>query len=259
MSEPASHTQTAPIPYVLVAPNGARRGSVDHAELPVGLEQIVATARNCFRAGADGLHLHVRDDRGQHTLDAGRYLETLAELRRVVPDMDVQITTEAAGVFDVAAQLECLRKVRPEWASISVREVARAPELVSTLYGLCEDQGTRVQHILYDREDAALLADWQGRGIVRTEQTDRLLVLGRYSLGQKSAPEDLDQFPQDPSRWMVCAFGQQEHACLLTAAKRGGDVRVGFENSLTDKDGNTWSDNAASVAALVAALKGAQE
>ncbi|MBO9445229.1 3-keto-5-aminohexanoate cleavage protein [Ruegeria sp. R14_0] len=259
MSEPASDTQTAPGPYVLVAPNGARRGLGDHAELPVGLDQIVATAKDCCRAGANGIHLHVRDDRGQHTLDPGRYMETMAELRRAVPDLQVQITTEAAGVFDVAAQLDCLRTVQPEWASISVREVARAPQLAGTLYGLCEDQGTRVQHILYDREDAALLADWQARGIVRSEQTDRLLVLGRYSAGQQSAPEDLDKFPQDPSQWMVCAFGRQEHACLLAAAKRGGDVRVGFENSLTDGDGNTWADNGASVAALVAALKGAHE
>lgn len=246
-------------PYVLVAPNGARRGRSDHPELPVSIDQIVATASACFRAGADGLHLHIRDKQGRHSLDAGQYLETMSELRRVVPEMDIQITTEAAGVFDVPAQFACLEKVRPGWASVSVREIARELELASRVYGLCADQGTRVQHILYDADDAALLSQWQNDGIVRDGQVDRILVLGRYTSGQQSSPKDLDQFPVGTSPWMVCAFGAQEHACLVYAARRGGDVRVGFENSLTDQNGNQWKDNAASVSALIAMLEGAVE
>lgn len=257
MSETQSNPETGRYPYILVAPNGARLGRPDHADLPVSTDQILQTARACFAAGADGLHLHIRDKRGQHSLDAGRYLETMAELRRVVPEMDIQITTEAAGMFDVGAQFACLQNVRPQWASISVREIARAPELAPRVYGLCAEQGTRVQHILYDAEDAALLTQWRKAGIVRDEQSDRLLVLGRYATGQQSTPHDLDQFPGDASAWMVCAFGLQEHACLEYAARRGGDVRVGFENSLTDHNGNIWENNAASVSALVAMLEGA--
>ncbi|WP_051927384.1 3-keto-5-aminohexanoate cleavage protein [Ruegeria halocynthiae] len=255
MSGTLTQRVTAQSPYVLVAPNGARRGRADHSEIPVSIGQIVETARVCFKAGAGGIHLHVRDGNGQHSLDAGLYQEAMAELRQVVPDMDIQITTEAAGVFDVPAQIACVQNVRPEWASISVREVARSPELAGQIYGLCADQGTRVQHILYDADDAALLARWYEVGIVRKEQTDRLLVLGRYATGQESNPQDMDQFPADASRWMVCAFGTQEHACLEQAARRGGDVRVGFENSLTDRNGNAWDSNAASVSALIASLE----
>lgn len=244
------------LPYVLVAPNGARRQQSDHHAIPVTTDEIVATARSCRAAGADGLHLHIRDDDGSHSLDAGRYRETLVELTRTVPDLEIQITTEAAGIFDVSAQYECLRQVRPEWASIAVREIARAPELVDRVYALCADQGTRVQHILYDTADAELLLDWQARDVVRPGQIDRLLVLGRYSTGQESRPEDLDAFPGGSSPWMVCAFGRREHDCLLAAARRGADLRVGFENSLMNADGDIWPDNAASVAALVARLKG---
>ena len=242
-------------PYILVAPNGARRGPSDHPALPVATDQIAATARDCHAAGAQGLHLHVRDAQGQHSLDAGRYLETIREVQQIVPDIDIQITTEAAGIFDVAAQYDCLRRVQPQWASISVREIARDAELAPKVYALCADQGTRVQHILYDAADAALLTNWQDSGVVRPGQVDRLLVLGRYATGQESRPKDLDQFPDDASPWMVCAFGTQEHACLAEAALRGADLRVGFENSLTASDGQAWADNAASVAALVARIE----
>ncbi|WP_170750973.1 3-keto-5-aminohexanoate cleavage protein [Ruegeria lacuscaerulensis] len=242
-------------PYVLVAPNGARRTSQDHAELPVGIDDIVSTAKACFSAGAHGLHLHVRDAQGAHSLDPGRYLEAITELRRAVPGMDIQITTEAAGIYDVAEQLDYLTKVQPEWVSISVREIARSPELAANVYAVCAEMEARVQHILYDAEDAALLSYWQADGTVKSAQTDRLLVLGRYTQGQESALEDLDQFPLGVSPWMVCAFGKQEHAFLCLAASRGGDVRVGFENSLYRPDGTVWADNAASVSTLVTSLK----
>ncbi len=245
-------------PYIMVAPNGARRGHGDHPALPVTTAEIVATAAACQRAGADGLHLHIRDDEGQHTLDPGRYLETLAALKDTAPELDIQVTTEAAGIFDVSAQLDCLRHVEPTWASIAIREIARAPDAADEIYGLCEAQGTQVQHILYDAEDAALLGRWQTEGIVRSAQADRLLVLGRYGDGQNSVLADLGPFIQNgtpTSPWMICAFGPSEHDCLVHAAALGGDVRVGFENSLTDPSGNPWPDNAASVVTLLKRLQ----
>lgn len=245
-------------PFVMVAPNGARRGRADHPALPVTIPETVETAVACRRAGADGLHLHVRDAEGAHSLDPGRYKEALAELARAAPDMTVQITTESAGIYDVPAQLATLRAVAPEWASISVREIARAPKLVDTVYGTCADNGTRVQHILYDAADAALLQDWQARGLVRAGQEDVILVLGRYASGQQSRPQDLAPLLQnipEGAPWMLCAFGASEHACLIEAARLGGACRVGFENSLTAADGRQHPDNAGSVAALISQLE----
>lgn len=246
---------SSPKPYILVALNGARRGHSDHARLPLSLAEISRAAHQSFKAGAHGLHLHVRDGQGRHSLDAGLYVEAIEEIERTSPGMDIQITTEAAGVFDVQDQFDCLHRVQPAWASISVREIAREPGLAARVYGLCADQATRVQHILYDATDVALLDRWQAEGVVHADQTDRLLVLGRYAATQSSTPDDLAQFPRCPDRWMVCAFGAGEHACLVQAARQGADVRVGFENSLTDGTGAPWYDNAASVAALVATLE----
>jgi uncharacterized protein (DUF849 family) len=240
-------------PLIMVAPTGARRTQADHTTLPMSMDDIIQTSTACYNAGAHALHLHVRDDQGQHSLDAGRYLETIAALSNVLPDMPVQITTEAAGVFDVAAQLTCLKTVKPAWASISVREINRSPELADAVYGCCADNGTKVQHILYGVDDVTLLAKRQAEGIIRPDQTDVIYVLGRYTQGQTSDPRDLRPFldaTQDQPNWMICAFGPHEHACLINAAAHGGDLRVGFENSLTDTNGVPHADNASSVAAL---------
>ena len=245
-------------PLIMVAPNGARRGKKDHLALPVTTPEIVETARACFAAGADALHLHVRDDNGKHSLDASRYKEALSELARAVPKMRVQITTEAAGAYDVPAQLSCLNAVQPDWASISVREIARQADLADRVYGACADQDTEVQHILYDTADIQLLQDWQSRGIVRDGQDSVLFVLGRCSGRQASAPSYLDPFLAAIAHaraWMICAFGRNEHACLARAATQGGDLRIGFENSLLNADGAAYADNAASVASLVKTLE----
>jgi len=242
----------------MVAPNGARRGKSDHPALPVTLPEIIDTARACHEAGADALHLHVRDDDGAHSLDAGRYREALSELKAQVPGMRTQITTEAAGVFDVAAQRACLRDVQPEWASISIREMARDPDVAWRVYDLCAEQGTEVQHILYDTDDATLLRDWQERGIIRSNQTSTIFVLGRYTTTRHASPADIAPFRAalpGAANWMVCAFGPQEHACLVAAAEQAGNLRVGFENSFTAADGAVHTDNAASVTILCTLLK----
>lgn len=247
-----------PRPYIMVAPTGARRSKADHPALPLTIPEITETAAACHSAGADALHLHIRDDDGRHSLDPGRYHEALSELAQQVPSMRVQITTESGGRYDVAAQLDTLRAVRPGWASIALREIARDPALAPAIYGACAEYGTEVQNILHDPADFALLSDWRNRGIIPPEQTSLLFVLGRYDTGQPAHPGDLTAFldaRQSSNPWMVCAFGPAEHDCLLHAAARGGQLRVGFENSLCTGENLRHKDNAASVARLVGRLE----
>ena len=245
-------------PFFMVAPNGARLGKADHTAVPLSLDEIAQTAQACHHAGVEALHLHIRDDDGVHSLDPGRYREALAHLAAEVPTMAVQITTEAAGRFSVADQLACLSDLRPPWASVSVREMSRDVALAARLYAVARDAGTRIQHILYDTDDALLLQSWQSDGTVQPGQEDVLLVLGRYSLDLPSDPRTVGSFRNALVRgtpWMLCAFGATEHICLREAARLGGNLRVGFENSTTSSTGQDWSDNAASVAALVTALE----
>ena len=80
---------------IMVAPNGARRNQLDHHGLPITIAQTVLAAAACQGAGASVLHGHIRDEQGRHSLDIGLYKELIAEMAIGVPDMLVQITTEA--------------------------------------------------------------------------------------------------------------------------------------------------------------------
>lgn len=249
-------------PYVMVAPTGARRSKVDHPRLPITLQEITETAVACFDAGANAMHLHIRDKKGLHTLDLGQYSETLSEIARHVPSMSLQITTESAGIFDVSSQLECLNQVKPKWASISIQEIARDRELAPRVYRTCAENGTRVQHIIYDQTDLVLLQNWQNQGIVKQLQSEVLFVLGRYNTMQLSKPSHIDTFLPHIgkfSNWMVCAFGPREHDCLVRVAHQGGAVRIGFENNISDENGSKFKDNTASLVAFLGKLEGKSE
>lgn len=242
---------------VCVAPTGARRQKSDHPALPTSIPEIAATARSCFDAGATELHLHVRDDDGAHSLDAGRYREAIAAVAATAPQMEVQISTESAGVFDVATQLACLEDLRPAAASISVREVARDEKRAARIYALSAESEVRVQHILYSPACITQMLKWKMDGVIRAEQSDVIFVLGQYQPALPAQVGDLgsllEALKDREIDWTVCAFGHNEQSCLLHAIGLGGNARVGFENNIHRPDGAPLSDNAASVAALVRA------
>lgn len=240
-----------------VAPNGANLRKSAHRAVPTTEEELVQTAGDCFKAGADMIHLHVREDDESHSLDAGRYRSAIAAIRKAVPDMAIQITTESGGKYEVAEQLKCLREVVPIAASVAVREIARDAELVSEFYHTANDLGVDLQHIVYAPEDLDMLLNWVADGAVPGDTHDILIVLGRYTDGKLAKPEDLDAFlpkvGKSGFRWTVCAFGRHEQACLLAALHAGGNVRIGFENNTEAPDGTVFTDNMASVASFVSA------
>jgi uncharacterized protein (DUF849 family) len=243
------------------APNGARKTKADHPALPIAPDELAAEAAKCAEAGASLLHLHVRDRNGGHSLDAGAYRAATAAVRRAVGQrLIVQITTEAVGVFTPAQQMACVRAVRPEAASIAVREMipdaAHEPEAAEFLAWAAAER-IMVQYICHEPNDLVRLHDLRRRGVVPGDRIATLYVLGRYADRAGGTPEAL--FPyfaaggaNDDLVWSMCAFGPREAACALACAALGGHARVGFENNTALADGGIAPDNAALIAQTAA-------
>ncbi|MBB3407578.1 uncharacterized protein (DUF849 family) [Rhizobium sp. BK316] len=248
-----------------IAPNGGRRTKADHPALPIGPSELAECAQACLEAGASMIHVHVRDDAGQHCLEIDRYQATEQAIRqRVGEQLIVQVTTEALGRYTPQQQSDLVRVLRPQACSMALREIAPdVPHEVAFASLLEWMRRERIfpQIILYDAVDVARLQDMRLRGVIPADDIPVLFVLGRYTASQQSHPADLDEFlgvtRQAPfSHWTVCAFGRDEAACAVTAALRGGHARLGFENNLFLPDGTVASDNAALVAPVANALRG---
>jgi uncharacterized protein (DUF849 family) len=254
-----------PLPLIMVAPNGARRTRADHPALPVTIDDTVRAARACYDAGARCLHAHVRNGAGAHVLDAGLYRELLSQMRAAVPQMQVQITTEAVGRYSPEEQRALVEAVRPGAVSVAVREMVPDDDTdaARAFYERCADRGCAIQHIVYSDADLERFFDLAGTGVIPGRRHQVLFVLGRYAADRQSAPADLEPFLATLAGrrgtmaldWAVCAFGDRETECLVDAVRRGGKARIGFENGLRNSDGRIAKDNADRVHDLVLALK----
>jgi uncharacterized protein (DUF849 family) len=247
---------------IAVAPNGARKTKDDHPALPMTAAELGSTAAACVEAGAAMIHLHVRGPDGGHTLDVEAYREASAAVRREAGgDIVVQITTEAVGIYTAEQQMACVRELRPEAASLAVREIipdGAAEPVAAEFLDWLRREAILPQYILYDAADVRRFEDLLARGVIPDQGYSVLFVLGRYAQGQLSYPGDLLPFVSARAGaypWAVCAFGARETACMLAAATLGGHARVGFENNMTLPDGTRAADNAALVAAVADGAK----
>lgn len=247
---------------IMSAINGARRTKADHPALPLSPADIATESLRCAEAGASAIHLHVRDDEGRHSLDAGRYAEAIAEIRqRGARDLILQVTTEAVGLYGPAEQMAMVRTVRPEAFSVAVRELFSDPALAGEATAFladCAAGGMAVQYILYDGADVQRFDVLAEAGQIPLANAAQLFVLGRYGDGPPSTPAAILGFLSARRHildWSVCAFGLTESACCVAAALLGGDVRMGFENNLHLPDGRLAPDNAALVTHFVAAAR----
>jgi uncharacterized protein (DUF849 family) len=245
---------------IMVAPNGARKTRRDHPALPVSIEETVDEAVQCHAAGATILHAHVRGKQDEHLLDAGLYQELIAELKHQAPEMLVQITTEAVGIYTPAQQVDCVKAVVPEMASVALKEItANFTDLAfaERFYAWTIEAGVHIQHILFSDEELVQFLKLRQSGVIPATHRCVLFVLGRYAVDFQSNPADLDPFlARDLTDldWFVCAFGANEQACINAAIDHGGHARIGFENNLYLPDGNVATNSAELVSELAASI-----
>jgi uncharacterized protein (DUF849 family) len=249
---------------VMVAPNGSRRDKRDHPMLPITPSELAETALACQAAGAGAIHLHVRDELGRHSLSPVAYRAAISAIQdKCGPGLMVQVTTEAAGLFDLPEQVALVQALLPAAVSFSLAEMLRHGEAPAIAFLQWAGQaGIAIQFILYSADEVRLFAKmWHMAGTPIPQRPAIILVVGRYAQTQESSVEEFEELHEalvetglaQASVWMTCAFGKGELACLERSIARGGHARVGFENAIVDASGQLARDNAERVA-LVAEL-----
>ena len=94
-----------------------------HPNMPVALDELLADLRECFRAGATGVHLHVRDTFGAETFDPAVVNQTCRQVRDVAAEVgvaaEIGVTTGAWIVPDLAGRTAMIR----EWERVGCATV----------------------------------------------------------------------------------------------------------------------------------------
>ena len=247
---------------IMVAPNGARLKYDEHIALPLKLEEIVNTADECEKAGANAIHLHIRDNNLNHILDANIYKQTIEAIRKKCSkEFLIQTTTEAVGMYEAKDIISLVKTLKPQCTSIALKEIIPKIDDLKLLkeakkfYDFAKNENIGIQHILYSKQDLLNFQTLLEKEIITTQKHSILFVLGRYSKDLNCDTKDIIPFLstlkeinlEDKVHWMVCAFGQNETLSLVNSAILGGHCRVGFENSRLKANGETALNNESQV------------
>lgn len=240
---------------IAVAPNGARKLKTDHPHIPLNAEELSKATKNCSVAGASMIHLHVRDENNRHSLSVDAYKEAIKEIQKAEPNIFIQVTSEAVGIYSAEQQFEMIHELKPNAVSIGLREIRDLGEdVITDHFHKMREANTFPQLILYNDHDLNMYYDWVKRKVIPGKAYPILLVIGKETLegsfdNKVLTAEITDKLPA--SSWMICAFGPNEYPAGQLATKLGGHIRLGFENNCELANGSIAKNNAELISQMV--------
>jgi uncharacterized protein (DUF849 family) len=216
----------------------------DYAGVPVSPADLAADARAVRDAGADELHVHVRNNDAAESLEPQFVASVVAAIRESVPGMLLGVGTGAwIHPGGRLRQHHIARwSVVPDYASVNLGE-DDAIEVVDLLGGL----GVGVEAGVWSVADAHRLVNE-----VSPERVQRVLVemITEDAIDAlTTADEVLAVFSQAGWSRPVLLHGEGRSAwpCLRRAAALGLDSRMGLEDTICLENGVVASDNSSLV------------
>jgi uncharacterized protein (DUF849 family) len=247
---------------ITVAPTGAESSKADVPALPVTLSELVATARECEALGAAVIHVHIRDDRAQPTLDPGRLRDTVAALREST-GLIVQLSSGGA-VTDPESDRLAVLAAKPEMASCTMGTVNFGDgvflnrwEFIVELHTRMQDRGIVPEYEIFDLGQlTALQRLLSSYGLPFGGHVHVDLVMGvpggmpgttEALVACRQAMRDL---PADTT-FSATGIGRSTIGVMLASLSTGGHLRVGMEDTVTYAKGRPVDSNMQLVARAV--------
>ncbi|MCW2634241.1 MAG: uncharacterized protein JWQ99_608 [Blastococcus sp.] len=249
-----------------VAPTGAESAKADVPALPVTVEEVAATARDCQAVGAAVVHLHVRDADTRPTLDLGRVREVVAAVRES-SDLVVQLSSGGAVTDPFEARLAVL-DAEPDAASLTLgtvnfgRDVFSNPwDLIVELHTQMQQRGIVPEYEVFDLGHLATLArllDRYGPPHGGHVHVDLVMGVPGGMPGTAQALTACLPFLPEGATFAATGVGRTSLPVMLAALSAGGHLRVGMEDTLTYSPGEPVRDNVQLVARAAALARIAQ-
>jgi uncharacterized protein (DUF849 family) len=237
---------------ITVAPTGAEADKSAVPALPVTLDELVTTAKECQAAGAAVIHVHIRDDAAQPTLDRARLADTVSALREGT-ELIVQLSTGGAVTDSFANRLAVL-DAGPDACSLTCGTVNFGDEVfanpwpfIKDLYQLTQERGVVPEFELFDIGQVATLHRLLGEfGPPAGGHVHCDLVMGVPGGMPGDVPTMAAAVAALPAgaTWSATGIGRSTLPVLFGALAAGGHLRVGMEDTLSYARGRPVARNA---------------
>jgi uncharacterized protein (DUF849 family) len=237
---------------ITVAPTGAESAKSDVPALPVTLDELVETAVACEAAGAGLVHVHIRDDNAEPTLDLQRLRDTVAALRERTT-LVVQLSTGGAVTDPLEHRFRVL-DAEPDSCSLTCGTVNFGDAVFSNPWPFMVELYQRTQAMevvpefeLFDLGHVTALQrllDTYGAPYGGKIHCD--LVMGVPGGMPGTAPALVAAVAALPAgaSWSATGIGRTTLPVALAALASGGHLRVGMEDTVSFGKGQPVENNA---------------
>jgi 3-keto-5-aminohexanoate cleavage enzyme len=244
---------------ITVAPTGAESAKADVPALPVTLDELVATAKECEAVGASVIHVHIRDEKAQPTLDQGRLRDTVAALRAQT-SLIVQLSS-GGSVHDPETDRLAVLDAAPDMASCTMGTVNFGEdvflnrwEFVVELHTRMQERGIVPEYEIFDLGHLwALQRLLDKYGLPAGGHVHLDLVMGvpggmpGTTAALFACTSALADLPEGTT-WSATGIGRTSIPVMLASLSAGGHLRVGMEDTVTYAKGQPVESNAQLVA-----------
>jgi len=244
---------------ITVAPTGAESAKADVPALPVTLDELVATAKECEAVGASVIHVHIRDEHAQPTLDQGRLRDTVAALRANT-SLIVQLSS-GGSVHDPEEARLAVLDAAPDMASCTMGTVNFGEdvflnrwEFVVELHSRMQERGIVPEYEIFDLGQLwALQRLLDKYGLPAGGHVHLDLVMGvpggmpGTTAALVACTSALADLPEGTT-FSATGIGRATLPVLLASLSAGGHLRVGMEDTITYAKGQPVESNAQLVA-----------
>ncbi len=238
---------------ITVAPTGAETAKSDVPQLPTTLDELVAEAKACEAAGAALVHVHIRDDEHQPTLDPQRLHDTVQALREQT-DLIVQLSTGGSVHDPLEARLNVL-DAEPDSCSLTCGTTNFGDDVflnpypfMGQLYQQAQEREVVPEFELFDLGHVAALRrliDTYGLPYGGRVHVDFVTgVPGGMPGTVQALVAGVQMLPAEVTSWSATGIGRTHLPIAAAALALGGHLRVGMEDNLVFAKGRPVRDNA---------------
>src|SRR4051794_131519 len=222
---------------ITIAPTGAEADKAKVPALPVTLDELVQTAKECEAAGAAVVHVHVRDAEARPTLDPVRLRDTVSALREST-DLIVQLSTGGAVTDPYEHRLKVL-DAQPDACSLTCGTVNFGDDVFMNPWPFMAELYQRTQAMeivpefeLFDLGQVASLRrllDTYGAPYGGHVHCDLVMgVPGGMPGDARSLVAAVAALPGGAT-WSATGIGRTSLPVMYAALSAGGHLRVGME------------------------------
>lgn len=222
---------------------GTKRSQTPY--VPITPDEIAADAVACVKAGAAIIHIHVRDDEGNNTMDTDRFVEVVGKVRKALSDegLDAVLNLTTSGSkFPEDMRLAHLPILKPEmcsydpgsmnWANSYV--FLNTPPFLEKLGTMCQELQIKPEIEIFDAGMIGNTLYYLNKGFLKAPLHCQFVlnVPGGMPGNLESLAYLLPKLPEGTT-WSITGIGRAHKPMMLAglAAECDG-LRVGLEDNI---------------------------